>query len=74
MKYKIGHYYGNCPPVPEAIKIENGKYPLYEVDITDIHEFVENHGPIIISPPGHKPQTNDWWIWVTDHTGRFTQK
>jgi hypothetical protein len=77
MKYKIGHYYGKQPPVPEAHVVEPGDdkhMPLYEVEIDDLNAFVEKHGPIILSPPGSTPYRDGWWIWVTDHTGRFIQK
>ena len=70
MRYRIGHYYGKEPPIPEAIKVGD----VYEVEIDDLNAFVEKHGPIILSPPGKSPYKDGWWIWVTDYTGRFTQK
>ncbi len=78
MKYRIGHYYGKEPPVPEAVEIDRveGRYAsgdptgefhgVYEVEIEDLNAFVEKHGPIILSPPGKRPYESGWWIWVTD--------
>jgi len=79
---RISHYYGQTPPVPEARLVEeedqegrSGGGVAYYVDMVDIQSFVEKHGRnIILSPPGRRPCEDQWFIWVTDHTGRFTQK
>ena len=84
MKYRIAHYYGKSPPVPEAVEIEAN--PLFddspeaikrwgfEVEIDDLPAFVEKHGNIILSPPDRSPCRGDWFIWVTDPDGKFQQR
>lgn len=77
MKYLIAHYYGKRPSVPEAVVAfpdDATDLPLFEVEVDDLNKFVEEHGPIILSPPSHNPFKGHWFIWVTDHTGRFAQK
>lgn len=79
MKIKIAHYYGQTPPVPEAVLYTGTKMvnqPIYEVEIPDdgLFDFVEQHGSIILSPPSKTPFFGEWFIWVTDSTGRFVQK
>lgn len=71
MRYKIHHWYGHEPPVPEAVKISEAteKYAAgYEVEIEDLHAFAEKHGQIKLVPPGGKgkgSQKEQWFIWVT---------
>lgn len=70
MRYDIAHWYGNQPPVPTAIKVTEGDEkhsPSYEIEIDDIHKFVEDHGPIIL-----KPRNGRFFIWVTTG-GSFSQ-
>ncbi len=83
MKMKIAHYYGQVPPVPEAVPVgepEENKAQLFEVDINhhelgnSLLDFAEKHGNIILSPPNRSPCHGDWFIWVTDSSGRFKQK
>ena len=98
MKFKIGHFYGKEPPVPEAVllDVESGGgdhfVPVYEIDLkmfdglaadldrlpSDNTEgllaFVEKYGNIILSPPNKTPFKGEWFIWVTDETGRFRTK
>lgn len=81
MRYKIAHWYGQQPPVPEAIKVgehesryadgrPTGDKPIgdYEVEIEDLHAFAEKHGQIKLVPPGGRgrgSQKEQWFIWVT---------
>ncbi len=80
MKIKIAHYYGQTPPVPEAILANTGakmvNQPVYEVEVPEdgLLDFAEKHGNIILSPPSKTPFFREWFIWVTDSTGRFKQK
>jgi hypothetical protein len=49
VKYKIAHWYGKQPPVPDAVLVkpaEGNHAAEYEVEVEDIHDFVEIHGPI----------------------------
>jgi len=77
MRYRIAHYYGQTPPVPEATPrletLEQGPV-VFEVEIDDLHAFAEKHGNIILSPPGQTPVEGEWFIWVTDKSGKFKQK
>lgn len=72
MKYRIAHFYGLKPPVPEAVEIKSES--SFEVEIDDLNKFIEEHGPVILSPPSHTPLKGQWFIWVTDKTGRFSQR
>jgi hypothetical protein len=75
MKYQIAHWYGQRPPIPEAILVEEADavgarfYPKYEVEVEDLHKFVEQYGPIIL-----KKLSDNWIIYVTDGSGRFGQR
>lgn len=66
VKYRVAHWYGQKPPVPGATLVPDGGY---EVEIADLHAFVDDHGPIIL-----KPDRLGYMIWVTDSTGKFSQK
>lgn len=71
MKYQVAHWYGKRPPVPEAILVEDGGdrfYPKYEIEVDDLHQFVEKHGPIIL-----KHYNGNFIIYVTD-SGKFGQR
>ena len=70
MKAKIAHYHGVRPPVPQAVDTGG----TWEVEYTSIEEFARDHGNIILSPPGQMPFPGDWFIYVTDSSGRFNQK
>jgi hypothetical protein len=40
--------------------------------ITDIHKFVEEYGTIqLVAPTRRFPH---WHVWITDKSGRFSQK
>lgn len=77
MTARIKHFYGKTPPVPEAIQIEEnfgiGLYrsTAFYVDLENIQDFAEKHGNIILSPPGQEPHKDQWFIYVTDETGKF---
>lgn len=66
MLYKIAHWRGYQPPVPEAIKVAEpcGKSSAqWEIEVDDLHEFVEKHGMIQL----RKVKDGRWMIFVTDH-------
>jgi hypothetical protein len=71
MKYRIEHYYGKVPPIPEANEVNGG---MFEIEIDNLQAFVEKHGNIILSPPDKLPFQGHWFIWVTDSSGKFKAK
>lgn len=77
MKCRIMHFYGHEISIPGAVKCDppDNKYaPWYEIEINDILDFIQKYGPVVISPPGKDPFADGWFIWITDHTGKFVQK
>lgn len=85
MFYVIHHWYwGKLPKGVFPTQIKHypraNKKNLGEPEMTaamgilidDIQAFVSENGPIILSAP--KPHYPHWHIWVTDSTGRFSQK
>lgn len=75
MRYRIFHWYGQTPPVPEAIQVVETDKPgkvIYEVEVDDLNEFALKHGNIMLIPPGSSPAKEHWAIYVT-HNGKFTQ-
>jgi hypothetical protein len=67
--FVIAHYYGVKPPVPGAELQSDGSY---SITIEDLFEFTNTYGPIQLKPP--TLERPFWFIWVTDQTGKFTQK
>lgn len=61
---------GQKLPVPEATIDDNG---IAWVEIESLTDFIEKHGPMIISPPGRSPYPQGWFIWYNDGSVRFAQ-
>lgn len=75
MKINIANYYGGAPNVPGLQwDIASGGY-FIEVEPEKLMEFVQSVGRnVVLSPPGQTPHKDGWFIWLSDHTGKFTQK
>lgn len=72
----IKHWRGWEPPVPEAVRQEDPKgvaQYYYTVEIANLQEFIQKHGPMIISPPGKTPYSEGWFIWYNGGSPRFNQ-
>ena len=64
MRYNIYHWYHGT---------------LRQEYVADLHVFVELNGPIQLRMPGalnHLPNSDPtlWSIYITDNTGKFSQK
>ncbi len=83
MKYRIYHWFAcGAKPVPEAYQTEEDKIRPnpqqaegWHVDVEDIHEFTKKYGPVILYPPNSKrTNSSEWYLAVTDETGKFNCK
>ncbi len=75
MKVHIANYYGGAPNVPGVQWDDGVGYYLEFEDFSGLSSFIEKLGRnIILSPPGQTPYKDGWFIWLSDHTGKFTQK
>ena len=79
MRYRIKHFMGKTPPVPNATQVPQeeccGYYSSeWEVEVEDIHKFAKQQGSkIMLSPPEATPFKGHWAILV-DQDGKFKQR